>query len=88
MHGKEWRAIPSRPGSIVGLEQYTLNLNVFLRIEVHLSIAMALQAVSNGVANKRQTTTEIHYGLVKMYLCLIRKTRSVIVPWTHLQPCP
>ena len=29
-----------------------------------------------------------HYGLVKMCLCHIRKTRSVIVPWTHIQPCP
>ena len=28
-----------------------------------------------------------HYGLVKMCLCHIRKTRSVIVPWTHIQPC-
>ena len=23
-----------------------------------------------------------------MCLCHIRKTRSVIVPWTHIQPCP
>ena len=29
-----------------------------------------------------------HYGSVKMCLCHIRKTRSVIVPWTHIQPCP
>ena len=29
-----------------------------------------------------------HYGLVKMCLCHIRKRRSVIVPWTHIQPCP
>ena len=25
----------------------------------------------------------LHYGLVKMCLCHIRKTRSVIVPWAH-----
>ena len=31
---------------------------------------------------------QYHYGLVKMCLCHIRKTRSVIVPWTHIQPCP
>ena len=29
-----------------------------------------------------------NHGLVKMCLCHIRKTRSVIVPWTHIQPCP
>ena len=30
----------------------------------------------------------IRYGLAKMCLCHIRKRRSVIVPWTHIQPCP
>ena len=36
-----------------------------------------------------------HYGLIKMCLCHICKTRSVIVPWTHtavpwahIQTCP
>ena len=26
--------------------------------------------------------------MIKMCLCHICKTRSVIVPWTHIQPCP
>ena len=33
-------------------------------------------------------TAPYHYGLIKMCLCHIYRTRSVIVPWTHIQPCP
>ena len=40
-----------------------------------------------GIPVKKAAATA-HYGLIKMCLCHIYKTRSVIVPWTHMQPCP
>ena len=53
-----------------------------------ITFAVGIELTTLGSTLYHYTRWPRHYGLVKMCLCHIRKTRSVIVPWTHIQPCP